>query len=96
MTTDVPFDAWRESDLLQFLRTFARLTDSRSRVSAADVQAELNIDDATATNALQRLRDIGCLADHPGPKRMGDGLLSTDRILTAAGTRAVMRNELPL
>ena len=93
---DTTFDPWREADLLRFLRTFAQLPDEHSRATARDVGNALGLDDETTRRAQQRLRTLGLLDTSPARKRVGDGELSTSRILTDAGVRAAITGSLPL
>lgn len=87
-------DPWNENDLIRVLRTFAQLLDDRDRVTAAEVRDALDTDDTSIAKAQKRLRGLGLLDTSPIPKRLGDGDLSTGRVLTQAGIHAAISGKL--
>ena len=91
--TDDAFSPWRPADLLSYLRAFADHVDQHGHADRDDVAAHLDITDANAERAERRLIDLSCITDWPGPGRLGD---KKQRVLTGAGTRALLADELPL
>lgn len=91
--TDDAFSAWRPADLLAYLRAFAEHVEQHGHADVDDVAARVDITRETAVRAERRLIDLGCIDDWPGKMRLGDRM---QRVLTGEGTRALMRDELPL
>lgn len=91
--TKCGFSPWRPADLMQYLRAFAEHVDEHGHADTDDIAYRLGITREIAQRAERRLIDLGCIEDWPGPNRAGD---RKQRTLTGEGTRALLRDELPL